>query len=49
MLCTKEAADRARKAAFVLLVEMGRSLLRWAEVDDPKGMGRVSNNDVPYF
>jgi len=37
VLCTKEAADRARKAAFVLLVEMGRSLLRWAEIDDPKG------------
>ena len=38
MLCTKEAADRARKAAFVLLVEMGRALLRWADIDDPKGM-----------
>jgi ribosomal RNA-processing protein 12 len=29
VLCTKEIAEKARQAAYVLLVEMGESLLKW--------------------
>ena len=29
ILCTKEQAERARVAAYTLLVEMGQTVVRW--------------------
>ncbi|KAJ8317039.1 hypothetical protein KUTeg_004943 [Tegillarca granosa] len=37
ILCTKEVAERARTAAYNLLVEMGQSQIRWASESDKKG------------
>lgn len=34
ILCTKEVAERARSAAYSLLVEMGNAALRWAGNND---------------
>ena len=35
ILCTKEVAERARTAAYNLLVEMGKAVIKWSQ--DPKG------------
>ncbi|WAR21706.1 RRP12-like protein [Mya arenaria] len=38
ILCTKEVAERARVAAYALLVEMGNASLRWAGEDNSGGL-----------